>query len=158
LRPEILVSIAIWCEEFPKTPKKQGEGKMEILNVLAAAAASWVFGAVWYMALAKPWMAAAGVECDENGRPKGGNSPLPFVLSAITMILVAGFLRHIYAMAGIDSVGKGAIGGLGVGLFFIAPWTMINNAYAMRPFKLTLIDGGYAVIGCTLIGAVLMSF
>ena len=63
---------------------------MEIVRVLVAAAGSWVFGAVWYMALAKPWMAAAGVECDENGRPKNGSSPLPFVLSALCMILVAG--------------------------------------------------------------------
>ena len=31
----------------------------------------------------------------------------------------------------------------------------IINAYAGRPFRLTVIDGGYAVIGCTLIGLVL---
>jgi len=32
---------------------------------------------------------------------------------------------------------------------------MINNAYTMRPFRLTVIDGGYAIIGCGLIGLVL---
>ena len=53
---------------------------------------------------------------------------------------------------------KGAYAGLGIGLFFIAPWTMINNAYGMRPFKLTLIDGGYSAIGSLLIGAVLTLF
>jgi hypothetical protein len=127
---------------------------MEIVSVIAAAAASWVFGAIWYMTLSKPWMAAAGVECDENGRPKN-QSALPFLLSAICMLLVAGMMRHILAMAGIDAPGKSAMTGLGIGLFFIAPWTMINNAYAGRPFRLTVIDGGYAVIGCTLIGLVL---
>ena len=131
---------------------------MEVLNVLAAAAARWVFGAVWYMALAKPWMKAAGIPMSPEGKPMGNGSPLPFVLSAITMIIVAGFMRHVFAMSGIDSVGKGALGGLGIGLFFIAPWTMINNAYAMRPFRLTLIDGGYSAIGCMLIGTVLMLF
>ena len=35
---------------------------------------------------------------------------------------------------------------------------MINNAYAMRPFRLTLIDGGYAVAGAAIIGAVLTLF
>ena len=49
---------------------------MEFLNVLAAAVAAWVFGAAWYMTLAKPWMEAAGIETDENGKP-GNNSPLP---------------------------------------------------------------------------------
>lgn len=131
---------------------------MEYLGVVIAAAGSWIFGAAWYMALSKPWIEASGLECDENGRPKGGNNPTPFILSAICMILVAGLMRHIFAMSGIDTVGEGVVSGGAIGLFFIAPWTMINNAYGMRPFKLTLIDGGYAVIGCAIIGTVLTLF
>lgn len=130
---------------------------MGILSVLVAAAAAWLFGAGWYMALSRPWIAAAGIECDEHGRPKG-SSPLPFVLSAIAMIVVAGMMRHIFGMSGIDRPGEGFVAGLGVGLFFISPWIMINNAYAMRPFRLTLIDGGYATFGCALIGLVLTLF
>lgn len=131
---------------------------MEYLNVLAAAAASWVFGAVWYMALAKPWMKAARIPMTPDGKPNGNGSPLPFVLSAITMVIVAGFMRHIFATTGIATPGAGALAGLGIGLFFITPWTMINNAYAMRPFSLTMIDGGYSTIGCMLIGLVLALF
>ena len=127
---------------------------MSLISVLAAAAAAWVFGALWYMALSKPWIEASGIECDENGRPKGG-SPMPFILSAIAMIVVSGMMRHIFALSGIDDFGKGAVAGLGVGLFFISPWIMINNAYGMRPFRLTLIDGGYATFGCAIIGGVL---
>ena len=127
---------------------------MGLTSVLAAAAAGWVFGAVWYMALSKQWIAAAGVACDENGKPLN-SSILPFVLSAVAMILVAGMMRHVFAMAHIGSPGLGIMGGFGIGLFFISPWIMINNAYAMRPFRLTLIDGGYATLGCTLIGLVL---
>ena len=74
------------------------------------------------------------------------------------MIVVAGMMRHMFAMAGIDGLGKGLISGLGVGLFFISPWIMINNAYGDRPFKLTLIDGGYATFGCAVIGAILGLF
>jgi len=131
---------------------------MELLNIVAAAAGSWVFGAIWYMALSKPWMEAAGIPRDENGRPQGNGSPMPFILSAICMIIVAGMMRHIFAMAAIDTVGKGFMSGLGIGLFFIAPWIMINNAYGMKPFRLTLIDGGYATIGCTIIGVILTLF
>ena len=131
---------------------------MELLNIVAAAAGSWVFGAIWYMALSKPWMEAAGIPRDQNGRPQGNGSPMPFVLSAICMIIVAGMMRHIFAMAAIDTVGKGLMSGLGIGLFFIAPWIMINNAYGMKPFRLTLIDGGYATIGCTIIGVILTLF
>ena len=131
---------------------------MGLMNVLAAALGGYVFGAIWYMALAKPWMQAAGIKMTADGKPDGNGSALPFVLSAVAMVLVAGMMRHIFALSGIDTVGKGLVSGLGIGLFFIAPWTMINYAYAGRPFKLTLIDGGYAVFGCAIIGAILVSF
>ncbi len=34
---------------------------MEVINVLAAAVAAFAFGAVWYIVMSKPWMAASGV-------------------------------------------------------------------------------------------------
>ncbi len=131
---------------------------MEVINVLAAAAGSWVFGAAWYMALAKPWMAAAGLKMGANGRPEGGSSPMPFVLSAICMVLVAGLMRHVMSMSDLTSVRQGLMVGVGVGAFFISPWIMMNNAYTMRPFRLTVIDGGYAIIGCSIIGVILALF
>ena len=127
---------------------------MELISVIAAAAAAWVFGAIWYMSLGKPWMEAAQIACDDDGKPLN-QSALPFVLSAIAMVIVAGMMRHIFGMAAIDTLAKGAVAGLGIGLFFISPWIMINNAYSGRPFKLTLIDGGYATFGCAIIGFVL---
>jgi len=128
---------------------------MGFVAVFAAALASWIFGAIWYMALSKPWLAVAGVPLDKDGKPAGNGSPMPFVLSALCMILVAGMMRHIFATSGVVAPGAGTLSGLGVGAFFIAPWSMINNAYTMRPFRLTVIDGGYAIIGCGLIGLVL---
>ena len=126
-----------------------------MISILVAAAGSWVFGAVWYMALSKPWMQAAGIKRDDKGRPMGNGSPLPFVLSALCMLIVAAFMRHIFG-ATITTPGAGLVAGLGIGAFFIAPWTMINNAYGMRPFLLTLIDGGYAIFGCGIIGLLLV--
>ncbi len=130
---------------------------MEFLGVIVAAAAGFAFGAVWYMTLSKPWVEAAGIEVDENGRPKG-ESATPFIMAGIAMIVVAGMMRHTFALSGIDTLGKGLVSGLGIGLFFISPWIMINNGYGMRPFKLTLIDGGYATFGCAIMGAVLTLF
>lgn len=130
---------------------------MEILQVLAAAAASWVFGAIWYMALAKPWMAAAGVPVGPDGRPAGA-SAAPFILSAVMMVVVAGMLRHVLATGGVATIGAGTVSGLGVGAFFITPWIAINNAYGMRPVALTIIDGGYAILGCAIMGAVLTAW
>ena len=131
---------------------------MGFLAVLAAALAGFFMGAIWYMSLSRPWMDAAGIEYGEDGKPKGGGSPMPFLVAGITMLCVAGMMRHIFMMSGIESPGAGLVSGLGIGLFIVLPWTAMNYAYAMRPAKLTLIDGGYAVTGCAVIGLVLGLF
>ncbi|MEZ5911165.1 MAG: DUF1761 domain-containing protein [Paracoccaceae bacterium] len=131
---------------------------MEVLNVIVAAAAAYVFGAVWYMKLAEPWMAAAGIEKGPDGRPKGAGNPMPYVISAISLLVVAGMMRHVFGMASIDSVGKGIAAGFGLGAFVATPWIVTNYAYSSRPRNLTLIDSGFATIGCTIIGLVLSLF
>ncbi|GAA6175969.1 DUF1761 domain-containing protein [Sulfitobacter pacificus] len=130
---------------------------MELVAVIVAAAAGFGFGAIWYMMLAKPWVAATGIQVDADGKPVD-KSPLPFIMAAVAMVLVAGMMRHTFALSQIDTAGKGLISGLGIGLFFISPWIMINNGYGGRPFRLTLIDGGYATFGCALMGLVLTLF
>jgi len=131
---------------------------MGFLAVIAAAVASFVFGSIWYMSLAKPWMAASGVDLDENGNPANRSNPVPYITSFLCALLVAGMMRHVFALGGIDTFGKGIVAGFGIGLFLSAPWLATNYAFAGRPFRLTLIDGGYAVFGCTVIGAVLTLF
>ena len=131
---------------------------MKIFNVLAAASASFVFGAVWYMVLSDPWMTASGVARDADGKPLNSSNPRPYILSAISAIVVAGMMRHVLAASGVTSIPSGAIAGFGIGAFLIVPWMMMNNEFAGKPFQLTVIDGGYAVIGCTFMGTVLMVF
>ncbi len=126
---------------------------MTYLSVIIAAAGAYAFGAVWYMALAKPWMAAAGVEAGEGSRLQNGGKA--YVISLICVILVAGMMRHAFAQAGIANPAKGALSGLGLGLFVASPWIATNNAFEGKPFSLTLINGGYATIGCAIIGAIL---
>ena len=130
---------------------------METLSILAAAAGAYVFGALWYMVNAERWMAAAGITRDqvEGG---AGKSPMPFIISAIMVIIVAGMMRHIFDLSGISTVTKGFLSGAGLGLFIATPWIITNYAYAMRPRALMLIDGAYATIGCAIIGTILMLF
>ena len=131
---------------------------MGLLAVLVAAAGGFAAGAVWYMTLAKPWLAAAGFELGPDGKPTKSNGMWPFLVAAIAMILVAGMMRHIFAMAGLDGPGQGLVAGLGIGAFFITPWVAMNYAYAARPVQLTVIDGGYSILGCAVIGLVLGLF
>jgi hypothetical protein len=128
---------------------------MEVVNVLVAGAAAWVFGAVWYMALSKPWMAANGLTED---RIRASASPLPYIVSLVMSVVVAGMTRHILASAGITTLGGGFMVGAGLGLFVALPWMVNNVLFSFRDKSLIWIDGGYPVIGCTIIGVVLMLF
>ena len=103
-------------------------------------------------------MQAAKVPRDESGKPINAQNPLLYAGTFVLQLVVAGMMRHVFALSGIDTLGGGLIGGLGIGLFFISPWIMINNLYAARPLRLSLIDGGYATLACAAIGLVLTLF
>lgn len=131
---------------------------MEYLSVLIAGVAGFMFGAVWYTVLADKWMAASGVALDESGKPANRSDPVPYITSLLGAILVAGMMRHMFELSAIDTVGKGLVSGLGIGLFLVSPWIATFYSFGARPRSLILIDGGYATFGCTVIGIVLTLF
>jgi hypothetical protein len=127
---------------------------MAFLGVIAAAVAAFAFGAVWYIAMSRPWMAASGVT-EAQQRASG---PMPFVVGLVAMVLVAGMMRHIFAGAGIVTPGAGLLAGAGIGAFVITPWMAMNYAFALRKPALSVIDGVNAVVGCAIMGVVLTLF
>ena len=108
--------------------------------------------------IVRPLDGRFGVPQDADGKPLNASNPRPYILSAVSAVLVAGMMRHVLAASDVTSVSDGAIAGFGIGAFLIVPWMMMNNEFGDKPLQLTVIDGGYAVIGCTLMGTVLMLF
>ncbi|MDJ0826990.1 MAG: DUF1761 domain-containing protein [Rhodobacter sp.] len=127
---------------------------MEILNVIAAGVAAWIFGAVWYMALSKSWMEASGLTPDSID----SKNPMPYVVSLIGAIVTAGMLRHVMEQAGIDTLLKALMTGVGLGLFVVVPWIANNVLYGQRDKRLIWMDGGYPAIGMTIMAVVLWAF
>ena len=127
---------------------------MDFVSVIVATIAAFAAGAAYYMALAKPWMEVADIEVDADGKPVN-DGPVPYIVSFFMILLVAGMMRHTFALSGIEGVSKGLLSGLGVGAFFISPWIFINTGYSNRPWKLAVIDSGYAIIASAVIGVVL---
>jgi hypothetical protein len=121
------------------------------LAVLAAAAASFVLGGAWYSGLfAKPWQAAAGVS-DEQMR--GGNKPamfsVAFLLALVQSAVFAMFLGpNVTLMFGIGA-------GFAAGLGWVATGLAMTYVFEKRSVTLGLINGGYATLQFTLIGAIL---
>ena len=92
----------------------------------------------------------------EDGRPANNADPIPYITSFVAAVLVAGMMRHVFALSAIDSFGRVALAGFGIGLFLVTPWIATFYGFGGKPRNLLLIDGGYATIGCTVMGAVLM--
>ena len=124
---------------------------MNVLGVVLAAAAAWLFGAIWYGVIGKKWMEASGLTEESIDR----RNPAPYIVSFICTLLVAGMFRHILVMGGIEGVGKSVLTGLGLGLFVASPWIVTNVMFAQRNKSLIWMDSAYPTIGMALMGGVL---
>ena len=131
---------------------------MDYVAVIITAVIGFGIGAVWYGVFSRAWVAASGVPTDASGAPGGVNNPATYAGAFVCILLVAGMMRHAFAMSGIDTLSLGVVSGLGIGLFFIAPWITLNVLYSQRPRILAVIDGGYAAVACAVMGGVLMLF
>ena len=110
---------------------------IDYLAVLAATVAAFVFGAVYYMSLAKHWLAATG---KTEAQAKAERSPLPFIVSLLAEFVMAYLLASMIGGASLMAALKAA--GL-LWLAFVATTLTVNNAYRAAPYKLSLIDAGH---------------
>ena len=126
--------------------------------VLLAAAASFIFGGVWYGVLSKQWMEAAGLtETDVKG--KGGPSPVPFVITFIAQIvmawMLAGILLHLAHSGVPPGLRNGVLSAFFIWLGFIATTLVVNHQFQMQKAALTLIDCGHWLGVMLIQGAIL---
>ena len=127
---------------------------MGYLSVILAAAAAWIFGAIWYGVIGKQWMAASGLTEETVNR----KDPAPYIVSFIMALLVAGMTRHILVGSGVDTAGKGLLTGLGLGVFVASLWMVTNIMFSARNRALIWMDCTYTIVGSALIGLVLTMF
>jgi Protein of unknown function (DUF1761) len=126
------------------------------LAVLIAAVAGWVVGAVWYMALAKPWMAAVGLSEEQLQASKAQPGAwLPFVLAFVACVVMAWVLAGLIGHLGRVSVRSGVISGAFCWFGFVLTTMLVNYSFAMRRRMLLLIDAGYWLVVLALMGAII---
>jgi hypothetical protein len=126
------------------------------IAILAAAVAGWLAGAVWYMLLAKPWMAAAGISKEqiEAAQSRAGGK-LPFVLAFIACVVMAWVLAGLIGHVGRLSVRSGVISGAFCWAGFVLTTMVVNYSFGMRSRMLLLIDAGHWLVVLTLMGAII---
>src|SRR3954471_23971795 len=115
--------------------------------LFVAAAAAWIFGAIWYGTLSKAWMAAQGKTPEilkaENANKSAVVKFAPFIISFIAEVVMAAALSGIMVHAGFSTARQGAITGALCWLGFVLTTILVNNAYTFRSLKLTAIDAGH---------------
>ena len=129
---------------------------MNYLAILLAALAAFGWGAIYYMALSKQWLAAVGITREQM---QAGRSAAPFVISFVALLVMswvlAGTLGHLGP--GQVKLKNGIISGLFIWAGFIVTTVFVNNAYPGRKYSLSVIDSihwlGVVVIEGAVIGA-----
>lgn len=124
--------------------------------ILSAAVAAFVFGAVWYGALGKQWLAALGDSARLDGPRKLPVGPMitSFIAELLMATMMAGLIGHFGAV----TIKTGLIVGGLCWLGFIATTVTVNNAYPGRSLMLTIIDCAHWLGVTLIIGLVLGAF
>ena len=123
------------------------------IAILAAAIAAWIFGAIWYGALGKPWMRAQGIDPEAC---KDRKMPLNLLLVAFLAALVmSATMYYLLGSMGMVGIGASALMGLTIGVGLIAVSLLVNNLFQNRHYTLTVIDGAHWALALAIEGAVI---
>jgi hypothetical protein len=132
---------------------------VNILAILIAAVAAWIFGAVYYGLLSKQWVAALGTNMKavkvQNAGKSGAAKATPFLLSFIAELVMAFVLYGIVLHVGTWSIRAGIISGVVCWVGFVLTTITTNNAYPGRKTMLTVIDAGHWLGVLAIMGAVI---
>jgi hypothetical protein len=131
------------------------------LAILTAAVVGWLFGAVWYTVLSKPWQQAAGITAGKiKQAQKTPAFYVPFVVAFLVQVVMAWILAGLIAHLGPGqfTVRNGIISGAFVWLGFVITTMAVNNGFAGRDWRLLVIDGGHWLAVLLLMGTILGAF
>jgi hypothetical protein len=119
-----------------------------IIAILAAGVAAWIFGAVWYGVLGKPWQRAQGLDPEAC---KDKKMPLNLlVVSFLAALVMSATIYYLLANMGVVGVGPSALIGLTIGVGLICVSLLVNNLFQQRHYTLTVIDGGHWALALTI--------
>jgi hypothetical protein len=125
--------------------------------IVVAAVAAFVFGAIYYGVLSKPWMKAARITPKSGG---GGGMAMPppalLINSIVCELIMAWVLAAVLGAIGASGIGAALSAAFFLWLGFIATTIAVNQRYQSYGWDLTIIDAihwlGVALIMGIVIG------
>ncbi len=128
------------------------------LSIVIAAVAAWIFGAAYYTALSKPWLAAMGKTMEQCQAEQAGKQGIakfaPFILVFVAELVIAYALYGLLLHMGQYTVRAGIISAAICWFGFVLTTIAVNNAFSGRKAMLTVIDGGGWLGAFLIIGAI----
>ena len=124
-----------------------------VIAILAAGVVGWLFGAVWYTALGRPYQRALGLNPDDC---KDKKMPiLPMVAAFVAALVMSAVLYQLLTNLGVLGVWPAMVAGFTVGVGFVLTTVMVNNMFQQKSFTLTVIDGAHWVLALVIEAAVI---
>lgn len=124
-----------------------------IIAILAAGVAGWIWGAIWYGVLSKPYQLALGLnpdDCKDKKMPV-----LPMIAAFVAALVMSAVLYQLLTNLGVLGVWPGMVAGFTVGVGFVLTTVLVNNMFQQKSFTLTVIDGGHWVLALVIEAAVI---
>lgn len=132
------------------------------LAIGAASVAGMTTGFLWYGVLfVKPWMEANNFTSDEaankmfkNGVEVQVDPAMQMSLNFLALVFYALVLNWLLRRANATTLQDGAMVGGAIGLMSLVG-VYVNNMFAMSPSSLSMVDGSYALVLFTVMGAII---
>jgi hypothetical protein len=133
--------------------------KINWLSIISAVVASMAIGFLWYGALFQnQWMAGNGITVEGEKMFKNGteihSTYSPMIFNSLAMIVYSLFMNWLIGKTRDNTWMKGGTLGFVLGLILLIG-VFINNMFAMSPTSLSMVDGSYALVLWTVIGAII---
>jgi hypothetical protein len=130
---------------------------MNLLAIVTAAVAAWLFGAVWYRAFATRWMDALGKTKDEL--MPGGRRPISrMVIVFVADLIMAAVLARLIPAIGPTNVASGLLTADACWLGFVLTTIVATNGYAGNPSALSAVASWHWLGVLLVIGLVIGAF
>jgi Protein of unknown function (DUF1761) len=129
---------------------------LNYLAIVIAAVVAWLAGAAWYMGLGRIWTRALGLTVEEmHERRNRRGAHLPFLYAFVAELVMAWVLAGLLGHIGALTLRGGLISGAFCWLGFVITTLVVNYSFAMRGWRLLLIDGGHWLVVLLLMGAII---
>jgi len=122
--------------------------------ILLAGIADWLFGAVWFKALSKEWVAGLNMSPEDKRVYLSTPNFWPYIIALLCSILIAYAIAQVVAGSATHSLFRGI--GVGVLVGLAAALAMITNmVFEARIASFILISAAYPLLGCILMGIII---